>query len=164
MPRAHTFLVLFVGQIFLSVLPLLAQQVVDRIMARIEDDIVTLSEVRELRGYQQLVEGHAASDDRLLAQLIEQWIVNTEAAAARYLDYKFRPAVRVDPAAIEKYYREELAPAFAAKGQPPLPLEAVQDQIRELLIQREISRRAAQWLEEARSRLKVEFAKPGNGP
>ncbi len=216
MPRAHTFLVLFVGQIFLSVLPLLAQQVVDRIMARIEDDIVTLSEVRELRGYQQLVEGHAASDDRLLAQLIEQWIVNTEAAAARYprpaeaevnaelerlekqvggpeayhkrlgelslpavavrrlveqqmylaryLDYKFRPAVQVDPAAIEKYYREELAPAFAAKGQPPLPLEAVQDQIRELLIQREISRRAAQWLEEARSRLKVEFAKPGNGP
>ncbi len=215
MRRALPFCVLFVGQTFLPVL-LPAQQVVDRIVARIEDDIITLSEVRELGGYQQLVEGQAASDDRLLTQLIEQWIVNSEAAAARYprpdeaevngalerlekqvggpeaypkrlrelglpaaavrrlveqqmylaryLDYKFRPAVQVDSAAIEKYYREELAPTFAARGQPPLPIEVVQDQIRELFIQREISQRAARWLEDARSRLKVEFAKPGHGP
>ncbi len=193
-----------------------AQQVVDRIVARIEDDILTLSEVRELGRYQQLLEGRAASEDRLLAQLLDQWIVNAEATAARfprpsdaevsrelarleqqfpapdalrdrlralglsaaalrrlverqlylthYLDYKFRPAAQVDAAAIETYYRKQLVPLLAARGQTAPRLETVQDQIRESLTQREITERAARWLDETRSRLKVEFPKPGNGP
>ena len=59
-------------------------QVVDRIVAHIEDDIITLSEVRELAAYQQLVDGHAESDDRILNELIEQWVVNNEATAAQF--------------------------------------------------------------------------------
>jgi hypothetical protein len=185
-----------------------AQQVIDRIVARIEDDIILLSEVRELGRYQQLVDGHSASDDKLLGQLIDQWVVDREATAAhfvrpvegdirgelgqlekqfksaeayrarlrelglseaavrrfierqlylsRYLDYKFRPAAQVDSAAVEKYYREELLPQLAARGQQAPPLDSVQDQIRELLTQREISARAAHWLDESRSRLKIE--------
>ena len=43
---------------------------VDRIVARVEHDIITLSEVRELGRYQQLVEGRVADDERLLTQLI----------------------------------------------------------------------------------------------
>ncbi len=215
MRRALTFLALLVGQVLLAAPSGPAQQVVERIVARIEDDIITLSEVRELGRYQQLVEGHSASDDRLLAQLIEQWIVNTEATAARYprpieaevdrelerlgpqfaspeayrerlqqlglsaaavrrlverqmylgryLDYKFRPAAQVDAAAIEKYYREQLVPSLAAKGQAAPALETLQDQIRELLVQAEISRRATQWLEETRSRLRIELNTPGDG-
>ncbi len=185
-----------------------AQQVIDRIVARIEDDIILLSEVRELGRYQQLVDGHSTSDDKLLAQLIDQWVVDREATAAhfvppvegdirdeldqlekqfksaeayharlrelglteatvrrflerqlylsRYLDYKFRPTAQVDAAAVEKYYREELLPQLAAREQQAPPLESVQDQIRELLTQREISARAARWLDESRSRLKIE--------
>lgn len=185
-----------------------AQQVIDRIVARIEDDIILLSEVRELGRYQQLVDGHSTSDDKLLGQLIDQWVVDREATAAhfvrpvgadvrdeldqlekqfksaeayrarlrelglteaavrrfierqlylsRYLDYKFRPAAQVDSAAVERYYREELLPQLAARGQQASPLESVQDQIRELLTQREISARAARWLDESRSRLKIE--------
>ncbi len=218
MRRALIVLALLMGQIIPLapyVAAVSAQQVMDRIVARIEDDILTLSEVRELGRYQQLVDGRAASDDRLLAQLIEQWIVNTEASAARYprpteaevdrelerlrrqfaspeiygerlqrlglsaavvrrlverqiylaryLDYKFRPAAQLGAAVIEKYYAEELAPSLAARGQAAPALETVQDQIRELLMQREISRRAAQWLEETRSRLKIELAMPGSG-
>ncbi len=190
------------------------QQVVDRIVARIEDDIITLSEVRELGHFQQLVEGHASSDDELLRQLIEQWIVIREAAAARfprpaatsvtreleqlekqfssveafrarrrelelsepavrrllerqlylarYLDYKFRPATQVDARQIEQYYREQLTPQLAARGQPTPPLEQVQDQIRELLIQHEINQRAERWLDETKSRLRIELASGGN--
>ena len=216
MRRAILFLMLLLGQVLLAVVPLPAQQVVDRIVARVEEDILTLSEVRELGRYQQLVERRAARDDRLLAQLIEQWIVNTEAAAARfprpgeaeinreltrleqqvggpeayrerlrqiglsaaavrrqverqtylasYLDYKFRPAVQVDAAATEKYYREELVPRLAEQAQAAPPLETVQDQIRELLVQREISQRAALWLDEARSRLKIELNAQENRP
>ena len=148
---------------------------VDRIVAHIEDDIITQSEVRELSAYQELVDGHAESDDRVLNELIEQWVVNNEATAtqfppaaeaevnrevariqgrfpspqaynerlaelgltpeavkrivareiylARYLDYKFRPAVQVSDDDIAKYYKEQLVadshrqrPSRAASG------------------------------------------------
>jgi hypothetical protein len=216
MPRALTWLMVLFALAFLEV-PLRAQQVVDRIVARVEGDIITLSEVRELGGYQQLVvQGRAESDDRLLAELIDQWIVNAEATAARfprpmeaevnreieraekqfaspeayrqrlgeiglsvaavrrlverqlylacYLDYKFRPALQVESAAMEKYYAEELVPALKARGQGVPPLESVQDQIRELLTERGISQRAARWLDETRSRIKVEIEPAGKGP
>ena len=61
-----------------------AGRVVDRIVARIEDDIILQSQVRELGAFQQLIEGHAESDDQLLAELIEQWMVQTEATASHF--------------------------------------------------------------------------------
>jgi parvulin-like peptidyl-prolyl isomerase len=67
-------------------LPARAQtgRVVDRIVARVESDIILLSQVRELGAFQQLIEGRAESDDRLLAEVIEQWIVQTEATESRF--------------------------------------------------------------------------------
>ena len=59
-------------------------RVVDRIVAHIEEDIILQSQVRELGAFQQLIEGHAESDDKLLDELIEQWVVETEAAAAHF--------------------------------------------------------------------------------
>jgi hypothetical protein len=192
--------------------PLLAHRVVDRIVARIEDDIIVLSEVRELGRFQQLVEGRSVAGQKLLEQLIEQWIVSTEAEAARfprpaaadvdrelvrleeqsggaqafrgrlrtlglsrdavrrqlarqlwlsrYLDYKFRPAAQVDDAQVERYYRTELAPNLTARGEKVSPLADVREQIRELLIQRDITARAGRWLEETRPRLRIEI-QPG---
>src|SRR5207245_5765043 len=64
--------------------PAAPQQVVDRIVARGQDDILMLSELRQLGRCQKLVQDQAASDDRLLTQLLEQWIVNAEATAARF--------------------------------------------------------------------------------
>jgi hypothetical protein len=193
-----------------------AQQLVDRIVARVEDDILTLSEVRELARYQQLVEGRAESERKLLDRLIDQWILTREAAAARfgppsgaeanralaalekqfaspeafrarlaelgltteavkrllssqvhlarYLDYRFRPASQFGREEIEKYYRDQLVPQMAARGQDTPPLENVTEQIRELLTQREISERAAKWLEEARARTRIEIVWEGAKP
>lgn len=59
-------------------------QVVDAIVARIEDDIITLSELRELAAYQQLLDGHSQSNEELRSELIEQWVVNNEATTARF--------------------------------------------------------------------------------
>ena len=42
-------------------------RVVDRIVARIEGDIILQSQMRELAAFQQLVDGRAESDDRLLS-------------------------------------------------------------------------------------------------
>ena len=59
-------------------------QVVDGIVARIEDDIITLSELRDLAAYQQLLDGHSQVTDELRSELIEQWVVNNEATAAHF--------------------------------------------------------------------------------
>jgi len=189
-----------------------AQRVVDRIVARVEDDVILQSEARELGLYQQLVNGKADALDTLLGELIEQWIAKTEAKAAefprpsdedveraladlekqyasqdafqkrlrelglsaaavkrllgeqlyvgRYLEYKFRPSVQVEDEAIEKYYREELVPAVQARGGQAPVLDAVREEIREVLVERAISQRADKWIEETRSRLRVEILHP----
>lgn len=193
-----------------------AQQVVDRIVARVEDDILTQSEVRELGRFQQLVNGAGAGgrkdlpgENELIERLIDQWIVNAEATGARfpqpakeevqkeverlatqfgtadvyrarllelgltaesvarhvkrqiylarYLDYKLRPVTHVESAQVETYFREELLPELRRRGQDAPALASVEGQIRELLTQREISARAAKWLEETRARLRIEI-------
>jgi parvulin-like peptidyl-prolyl isomerase len=63
---------------------LAAQQLIDRIAARIENDIILLSDVRELSRYQLFVDGKAESDAAILDRLVDQWIVRNEAKAAMF--------------------------------------------------------------------------------
>jgi len=191
-------------------------RVVDRIVAHIEDDIILESQVRELGAFQQLVDGHAESDDKLLEELIEQWMVETEATAShfpqpaqsevdreltrlrdhfanpesyssrlnelglspaqvrqmlsrqiyveRYVDYKFRPSVQIEPADIDAYYQKQLLPELAKKNQPAPHRAEVDEQIRELLIQRGITDLTVKWLEDTKSRLKIEIETAGGKP
>ena len=60
------------------------EQTVDGVAARIEDDILTESEVRELAGYQQLVDGKAKPRAEILRELEDQWIVRGEAKTAKF--------------------------------------------------------------------------------
>src|SRR5438128_11377825 len=59
-------------------------RIVDGIVAHIEDDIITLSELRELAAYQQLFDGRSQGNEELRSELIEQWVVNNEATTARF--------------------------------------------------------------------------------
>jgi hypothetical protein len=59
-------------------------QIVDAIVVRIEDDIITLSELRELAAYQQLLDGHSQSNEEIRSELIEQWLVNNEATTTGF--------------------------------------------------------------------------------
>jgi hypothetical protein len=69
----------------LAALPVVAaQEIIDREVARVEGDVILLSEVRALSKYQQLVDGKAESDAQILDRLIDQWIVRNEADAARF--------------------------------------------------------------------------------
>jgi hypothetical protein len=199
-----------------SAAPPQSARVVDRIAARIEGDIILQSQVRELGAFQQLIDGHAESADKLLEELIEQWIVETEATAShfppaaksevdrellrisqqfpspekyaarlselglsgnqvrqlltrqiyveRYVDYKFRPSVQVEPADIDAYYQKELLPELAKNNQPAPHRAEVEEQIREVLIQRGISDLTAKWLDDTKSRLKIEVEAEGGKP
>ena len=185
-----------------------AQIVVDRIIARVEGDVILLSELRELGEFQTVVEGQPQPQDKRFDELIDQWIIEHEAHAAafaepsdadvksareklvqelggaqqfesrksaaglsdaaldrqirralffsRYVDYKFRPSAQVDSDAVEKYYKEQFVPQAQARNQTAPPFDSVSDQIRELLVQQEISARATQWLGESRSHLRIE--------
>lgn len=61
-----------------------AQEILDRVVARVEGDVILLSEMRALGKYQQLVDGKAESDAQILDRLIDQWIVRNEAETARF--------------------------------------------------------------------------------
>ena len=61
-----------------------AQEVVDRIVVRVENDVILLSELRALSRYQRFVDGKPQSDAQILDRLIDQWIVRTEADTARF--------------------------------------------------------------------------------
>lgn len=56
-----------------------AQEVVDRIVARVENDVILLSDVRALSRYQRFLDGKSETDAQILDRLIDQWIVRTEA-------------------------------------------------------------------------------------
>jgi len=57
--------------------------VFDRMVARVENDIILLSDVRLLSRYQLFVDGKSESDAQILDRLIDQWIVRNEANVAR---------------------------------------------------------------------------------
>jgi hypothetical protein len=191
-------------------------QAVDGIAARIEDDVITESEVNELASFQKLVDGHSKPRAELINELADQWIVRGEADEAKYpqpsqesvdaaytqleqqfsspvdfkqhcaeagigeiairrmltqqlylahfLDYRFRPAAQVDQQQVESFYEMELVPQLKAKGQPVPRLEDVQGTIREVLIQRAITERSTQWLDETRANLKIDVMQPAGQP
>lgn len=196
--------------------PATAQQVVvDRIVATVEGEVITLSEVRELGAFNRLTGEAQLGDRELLQRLINQWIVVSEASAsrfpassqaqldiahdqlvagfpspeahrarirelgldeaairrqlerqlllARYLDQKYRFLVRIEEPSVEAYYREEFARRLQARGEKPPPLDSVREQVREILTQQEITRLAERWLDESRTRLKIEIRAPEAG-
>ena len=61
-----------------------SKELLDQIAARVENDIILLSEVQTLSRYQMLVEGKAESDGAILDRLVDQWIVRNEADTARF--------------------------------------------------------------------------------
>ena len=62
-----------------------AQQI-DGVAAKIEDDVITESEVRELAAYQKLVDGKPQPREELLRELADQWLIRNEAISTKYAE------------------------------------------------------------------------------
>lgn len=197
-------------------LPAGVPQTIDGIAARIEGDIITDSQVRELAAFQQLVDGKPKPRDEIIRELADQWVVRQEAAATRYreppqsdvdlaysqlvknfsspgdfqsrliavglsdatvrrllreqlylsrfLDYRFRPAAEVSEKQVQDYYDNELVPELKKRGDKIPPLDDVDDKVREVLIERAIDQRSAQWLDETRARLNIQMVPQEENP
>jgi hypothetical protein len=61
-----------------------SQETVDRIVARVENDIILLSDIRALSRYQQFIDGKSETDGQILDRLIDQWIVRTESDVSHF--------------------------------------------------------------------------------
>ena len=61
-----------------------SQEIVDRIAARVENDIILLSDIRMLSRYQEFLDGKSETDTQILDRLIDQWMVRTEADVSRF--------------------------------------------------------------------------------
>jgi len=83
MPRVVRH-VLLIGLLMAAPAVVCAQEVVDRLAARVEADIILLSDVRALGRYQLFLDGKSESDAQLLDRLIDQWVVRSEASVARF--------------------------------------------------------------------------------
>ncbi len=188
---------------------------IDGIAARIGNDVLTESQVRELEDYQKLVEGTAQPRTQILDELVDQWVVAADALAtkfphpsadevnlefetllkqfpsreqfqtrlaqvgltqhqvrqiisdelfyARFLDYKFHAVTQVTASEIQSYYQQDFLPQMQKRGLSVPPLTQVEAQIRQLLTQEDINERAAQWLEQAKARLRIIIQPVGGG-
>ncbi len=81
-------------------------QTIDGIAARIEDDILTESEVRELAAFQQLVDGNAKPRMEVIRELGDQWIIRGEANAAKFP----RPSAETVEQAYEQFVKQFPSP------------------------------------------------------
>ena len=61
-----------------------AQETVDRIVSRVENDIILWSDIRALSRYQQFVDRKSETEAQILDRLIDQWIVRTEADVSHF--------------------------------------------------------------------------------
>jgi hypothetical protein len=59
--------------------------VVDAVAVRIESDVITESELRELADFQLLVDGKSNPRSELINELVDQWIVKNEAQSSQFL-------------------------------------------------------------------------------
>jgi hypothetical protein len=83
-------------------------------------------------------------------------MVESQIYLSNYLDSRFRPAIQIEPKAVEEFYQSRVVPRAQANGQAAASLDAARDYIQEILVQQAINERTDQWLKESRARLHVE--------
>lgn len=84
-------------------------------------------------------------------------VLDQQMNAFQFIDLRFRFQAADDEQAIERYYREKLAPRLREQGAPVPELSAVRDQIAQIVAQEQINQDYAAWIKELRSQVTVRF-------
>jgi hypothetical protein len=72
------------------------------------------------------------------------------------INERLRPAAWVDPSEIESYYKETFVPEYERRSaSKPPPLDKVESQIREILVQKKINELLPDWMKELRTGRRV---------
>jgi peptidyl-prolyl cis-trans isomerase SurA len=109
----------------------------------------------------------AAFEVRLRSLGMDDSIVKRQLRGQLYLssfiEYRFRPGIEITDKEVTEYYQNEMEAELKKQNQPVPPLTRVANDIRELLTEREVSRRADEWIADARSRLRIDITPGGGG-
>lgn len=84
--------------------------------------------------------------------------IGLEIVQLRLVDSHLRPAIQVDSAAIDAYYKDHLATPSA--GAQPITLKEATPKIRELLTQEKMNQLLASWLESLHSQAQIKMFVP----
>lgn len=96
-----------------------------------------------------------------LSEAVAKDHIAVELNQLRLVDTHLRPLVQVEPAEIETYYKEQIAPKFPANQAPSL--EQARRKIRELLVQQKIDQQLSSWLESLRSQARITLLVDSSG-
>ena len=120
--------------------------------------------VQELR--QQLAPSAAAWEQTLARSGLSDADISEHVASQlrtlHFIDARFRPAIRVDPGAVEAYYREQFAPKIKAAGAQPVPMKQVEPRIREILMQQQVDDLLENWLKSLRTQSEIRLPVPSS--
>src|SRR5262245_19083460 len=105
--RRLTLAGILAGLTFLNGAATVEQKVVDRVIARVEDEIILQSDVDLLARYQVLVDGKSESQEQILDRLVDQWIVRKEAEASRFPAASEADAQRVIQRLLRSFAKKE---------------------------------------------------------
>ena len=98
--------------------------------------------------WRQLLQRYGLTEEVIAQRLAFQ------ADTLRFTDGLFRPAARISPEAIQRYYRGQFIPRLNSATAPGLPV--VEAKIREVLIQQAIAEQVNAWLDALRQHSRIE--------
>lgn len=106
---------------------------------------------RDDEKYTQALEGRNLREDDVLSNLLAQLTL------ARFIEFRFRPGVRVDRERITEYYRETWAPEWekAHPGAMVPPLDDAFAEIEEKLAEEEVDVALDDWLKATRATSRI---------
>lgn len=79
----------------------------------------------------------------------------------RFIEQRFRSAVRIDDKQISDFYTNTMLPEYAKQNATPPPLEAVHDRVQEVLLQQQVSALLDDWLKTLRDTGRVRIMNRG---
>jgi hypothetical protein len=122
----------------------------EELAAQLADVRKQLPGAQTEEGWHKLLNGYELSQQDIEESLESQIRI------LRFVDMRFRGMVRVEPSAVEAYYRDKLVPQLRAQGAPEPPLAQVSTKIENILVEQSIDDMLARWLETLRGQAHIE--------
>jgi hypothetical protein len=106
------------------------------------------------------------ANDGGLSRVLEQFgiseseldaFLKLELSILKFVEFRFRPFVRVRSNDIRSYYNDRLTPQLQDSGSEIPPLEEVSKKIEEILIEEKINNELDQWIENTRRNARIEY-------
>ncbi len=107
------------------------------------------------KGWQNLMASDGFTEEELRDRLRQR------AQVVRFIEQRFRSAVRITDKQISDFYTNTMLPQYAKQKAAAPPLDTVHDRIQEVLLQQQVSTMLDEWLKTLRDSGRVRIMKQG---